>query len=67
MSTLATDRLLTPDEVARTLRVSRGTVYRYVAAGRLSAVRLHANGPLRIRAAELERLLANDHEGDEAA
>ena len=48
--------LLTVEEVARRLRVSSKSVYRYVAAG-LPAIRLNASGPLRFDAAELEAWL----------
>lgn len=37
------DRLLTPDEVAEWLRVSRMTVYRLIRAGQLRALRLGKN------------------------
>lgn len=51
--------LLTPTEVARALRVSRGTVYRRIKDGSLLAVRLgNGFGPLRIPERELHELIA---------
>lgn len=43
---------VTPNEVARALRVSKQTVYRVVSAGRLRA--LHIGGSIRIRKADLD-------------
>lgn len=46
--------LLTVAEAARTLRQSRATIYRKVAAGALAAFKLGEAGPLRIPAEALE-------------
>jgi excisionase family DNA binding protein len=50
--------LLTPREAARMLRVTRQTVYSYVVSGRLAAVKL-TPGTLRVRQADIDRLLAD--------
>jgi excisionase family DNA binding protein len=50
--TLGTARLLTIREVADRLRVSRATVYRLVAEGRIPAVRV-SSGAIRVREAGL--------------
>jgi excisionase family DNA binding protein len=59
MTTAATpSRLLTIPEVAERLRVSRQTIYRAVASGRLPAVQLGGPGtPLRIDEAEFQSWL----------
>lgn len=64
MSTTATPaRLLRLDEVGERLNVSRATVYRMVADGRLPAVRLGGPGaPLRVDEAEFEAWLYGDTE-----
>ena len=49
--------LLTPRELAAALRVSEATVYRDLAAGTVPAIRV--GGVLRVRADQLERLLAD--------
>ncbi len=54
---VATKQFETVPEFARTLRVSRRTVYRAVARGDIAALRLNPNGALRIPSSELERLL----------
>jgi excisionase family DNA binding protein len=58
--------LLTVDEVASRLRLSRGTVYRKVREGTLPALRLGNNGhdAIRVDGRELDRWLYGD---DEAA
>jgi excisionase family DNA binding protein len=43
MTTLAKEKLLTPDQVAARLQISKATVYRMIAAGTLPAFLL--NGP----------------------
>jgi excisionase family DNA binding protein len=58
-STIATPpRLATPVEAARTLNVSRGTIYRMAADGQLPTVRVR--GSIRVPVRELERLCAGD-------
>jgi excisionase family DNA binding protein len=49
--------LLTVNEAARRLRMSRVSLYRAVARGELDAYRVGENGPLRIPADALERFL----------
>ena len=53
------DALLTVDEVAERLRISKSSVYRRIEAGELPAVRLgtRARAPLRVHARELEHWL----------
>jgi excisionase family DNA binding protein len=54
-------RLLTVDDVAELLGVSRRTVYRWITEGVLPAFRLGRKGsPVRIDAAELERWLEDE-------
>jgi excisionase family DNA binding protein len=55
-------KLLTVDEVAVQLRQSRWSVYRKIARGELSAVRVSEspNGPLRVPADELRRFIYGD-------
>lgn len=48
---------LTVEEAARHFRVSAPTIYRRCADGTLPHVRIGAAGPIRIPAAELDRLL----------
>ena len=50
--------LLTTGDVARRLNVSKASVFRIVAAGRLRPTRLTPNGPYRFEPAELERFVA---------
>jgi excisionase family DNA binding protein len=50
--------LATPREAARTLAVSRETVYRMAAAGQLPTVRVR--GSLRVPVSALDRLCAGD-------
>jgi excisionase family DNA binding protein len=64
MSGYDTGGLLTVGEAAARLRVSRGTVYRYVRSGRLEAVRLGRVGPWRVPSAALERLLTTTTKGE---
>jgi excisionase family DNA binding protein len=52
--TLGTARLLTVREVAERLRVSRATVYRLVAEGRIAAVRV-SSGAIRVDEGGLHR------------
>lgn len=49
--------LLKVDEVAAELRVSPFTVYRYVESGRMAALRVGENGPLRIPRQSLDEFL----------
>jgi excisionase family DNA binding protein len=51
-------RLLTVQEVAKTLRQSPVSVYRHIREGRLPARRICPTGPLRVRADELDAFLA---------
>ena len=51
--------LLTPREVASTLRVDLSTVYRMIDRGTLGAVQVGARHTVRIPAAELVRLSAS--------
>src|SRR5918999_424680 len=62
MSTAETrTRLLTVEEVAERLNVSRATVYRMVYDGRLPTLQLGGRGSaLRVDAAELDRWLYGD-------
>lgn len=53
--------LLTPNEVAKRLKVDRITVYRWIKSGRLQARRL-PDGQLRIEAKELDDLLTKTKE-----
>jgi excisionase family DNA binding protein len=55
------DELLTPTQVAERLVLSTGTVYRYIAEGRLRATKLGdaANSPVRVLASEVERFAAS--------
>lgn len=55
------ERLLRPDEVARLLRVTRRTVYNYIARGDLRSVRA-GRGTLRVTP-ESVRALAQGMEG----
>ena len=48
--------LLTPNEVAKRLKVDRITIYRWVKSGRLQAKRL-PSGHLRIGIAEIDKIL----------
>jgi excisionase family DNA binding protein len=57
MAVETTQELLTPREVARTLRQSVPTVYRKIAAGEIEAYRLGDTGPLRVPAEALKRHL----------
>lgn len=55
-------KLLTPAEVAKLARLDRQTVYRYIKAGKLSAVHLTGRGPgrpIRIPARAVRDLLAD--------
>jgi excisionase family DNA binding protein len=58
------DDLLTTNEAARMLRVSRATVTRWVRLGQLRAVRLPSGG-IRIPRKEIERLLRQAEEEGE--
>lgn len=49
-------KLLTPNEVARRLKLDRITIYRWVKAGRLKAKKL-PSGQLRIGIAEIDKIL----------
>jgi excisionase family DNA binding protein len=62
-----TGRLMTVAEVAAELRLSKAAVYERVADGRIPAVRLGENGPLRIRSGVLAEHLAPVNGGNEAA
>jgi excisionase family DNA binding protein len=58
--------LLTIPEVARELRVSRATVYRYFADGDLKRVRLGAKGHWRVERAEVDAFIERNRH-DKAA
>ncbi len=49
-------KLLRPDEVARVLKISRWTVYRWVEEGRLDGIKI-GKGTLRITVESVDRLL----------
>jgi len=49
-------KLLTLDEVANELRISRRTLYLWITQKRIKAIKL-PNGKLRIESSELERVL----------
>lgn len=53
----ATDRLLTVREAAAELRLTPDSVYRFIQQGRLRAVRVGDNGPLRIEPTAIADLL----------
>lgn len=52
-----TDRLLTVREAAGELRLTPDSVYRLIQQGRLRALRVGDNGPLRIEPAAIDELL----------
>ena len=54
--------LLTTSQAAALLKVDRATIARWVRLGQLPAIRL-PSGHWRIRRADVERLLRNDHLG----
>jgi excisionase family DNA binding protein len=61
--------LLTVDEAARALRVTRGTMYRKIQTGQVRAVRLGTGekAPIRIEESELERYTKASTIGDDIA
>jgi excisionase family DNA binding protein len=61
-------KMLMPAEVAASLRVHVGTVYRAIERGELQAVRLGETGSLRVPADAVEQFLrpAHDDEGEHA-
>jgi excisionase family DNA binding protein len=61
--------LLTVDEAARALRVTRGTLYRKIQTGQVRAVRLGTGekAPIRIEEGELERYTRASTIGDDIA
>jgi excisionase family DNA binding protein len=62
MHATASPELLRIPEAAERLNVSRASVYRWVAEGRLPAVQLGGRGsPLRVPTGELEEWLAASH------
>jgi excisionase family DNA binding protein len=62
MDATRSPELLRVPDVARALSVSRASVYRWIATGRLPGVRLGGPGsPLRVPAGELEEWLALSH------
>jgi excisionase family DNA binding protein len=65
MSWIETNGFVTADDFARRLGVSRHTVYRAVAAGRLRTVRLNSRGKILIPQKELRRLLG-EHDREAA-
>ena len=56
---------MTVDEVARTVHVSRATIYRRVADGTLEALRVGENGHLRVRPRDVDALLRPARTRDE--
>lgn len=56
-STASTERLLTAADVADRLRVSTMTVYRLIASGRLTGIRL-GDKSMRVRPADLDAYIA---------
>jgi excisionase family DNA binding protein len=61
MTTLAKEKLLTPDQVAARLQISKATVYRMIAAGTLPALQLNGPGStLRVSERELAEWLFSD-------
>jgi excisionase family DNA binding protein len=63
------DTLLTVDEAARALRVSRATLYKRIATGQVRAIRLGTGekAPLRIAEDELDRYTLASTIGDDVA
>jgi excisionase family DNA binding protein len=61
--------LLTVDEAARALRVTRGTMYRKIATGQVRAIRLGTGerAPIRVEASELDRFVSRSTIGDDVA
>jgi excisionase family DNA binding protein len=57
VSISAPEKLLKPIEVAAELRVTVDSVYRLIASGRLRALRIGEQGPLRVPAAAVDELL----------
>jgi excisionase family DNA binding protein len=57
MESTSATRLLTADEAARELRLTRQSIYRMIGDGRLPAVRIGQDGPLRIEPEAVEALL----------
>ena len=55
-------RLLTLNEVAKELRISRRTLYLWIKQNRIKAIKL-PNGKLRIESSELERVLRESNVG----
>jgi len=53
----ATDRFLTVQEAATTLRLTPDTIYRLIHSGRLKAVRVGERGPVRVPESALAALL----------
>jgi excisionase family DNA binding protein len=51
------EKLLKADEVARVLRISRGSAYRLISAGKLPALRFGGK-TVRVRTSDLERFIA---------
>ncbi len=62
MTLEASDRLLTPGEVATLFRVDPKTVTRWAAAGRISSIRT-PGGHRRFRESEVRSLLAGEDAG----
>jgi len=54
------ETLLTLDEVARKLKLSRGTLYRWIKEKKIKAIVL-PSGRLRIPEEELEKILQTQH------
>jgi excisionase family DNA binding protein len=63
------DNLLTVDEAARALRVTRGTMYRKIQTGQVRAIRLGTGekAPIRIEESELDRYTLASTIGDDVA
>ena len=63
---MATDTLLTPEEIAEFMNVSRGTVRHWVRTKKLSAIVLPGDTRIRIERCALDEFLA-DHRQEKAS
>ena len=53
-------KLLTPDELAERLRVSRWTIYAWISEGRIRGIKIGGGGLVRIPKSEIEKLLIEE-------